>query len=238
MEDLPSRPDRARYYCSTGPEFSKIHEDRELRFLCLSPLPVLVGITGPPKAGKTMVAKHLVTQMGFYYASLSSLLQEKATSLGIAQPSWRDLSDIALTWRAREGNAVLVHALFDRLLVNDVLRARRAIVIDGVLHPDEMSELLSKPRFVPIAIIASRRRRYDLAASWFGAEGVVSWDEFVERDRWELGVEQGPAHPLGAPDVRLCIRLIPRENRFAFKGDEKQLVQRITCFLQSVHPTW
>jgi dephospho-CoA kinase len=236
MQFLRAMRSASRYHCPTGPEYSKICEDEEMAYLALSHLPILVGITGPSKAGKTMVAKHLAAEHRFHYASLSLLLREKATYLGKIAPTWRDLRDIALRWRREEGNTVLVDHLFQRMLTEGVLRKERAIVIDGLLHPDEVEALAFRPNFALIAITADRKLRYELAKDWFSFDRVLSWEEFVQRDKWELGIELGATpRPVEAPNIQQCIDMTPRERQFIFDGSERELLEKINDFIRTLH---
>jgi hypothetical protein len=201
-------------------------------FLGLRQVPLIVGVTGPTKAGKTMVANYLATDHDFHYTSLSMLLREKALLLGNPSPDWRDLRKVAVQWRREQGNAVLVRTLFNQPEMKIALRTKDRIVVDGILHPEEVKALSFKPTFVLIAITAGRKQRFEIATNHVSIERVPSWEEFVERDRWEMGksatgTERDPA----APNIGQCIKMADPENHFKFEGREADLFEEIRQFL-------
>ncbi len=235
MTTSGSGTSRTRYFCPTGPEYSKIHQDREMSFLGLKHLPFLLGITGPSKAGKTMIAKFLVTEHGFHYEVLSSFLREKAKYLGMKSPTWQDLGEIAVRWRREEGCAILFDLLFRKMSRDGTLRDQPAIVIDGILHPDEAKAVLAKPNSALIAVVAGRKQRYDSSKGWFSADKVPSWEDFVMRDQWEFGLDKARENHLQAPDIGACIRLTPPQNRFVYKGHKRDLFSIVEAYIQSLH---
>ncbi|HJZ06084.1 MAG TPA: hypothetical protein VJ327_09620 [Patescibacteria group bacterium] len=208
----------SRYYRSIGPEYSKIHNDKEMGYLGIARIPLIIGITGPTKAGKTMVSKHLVTEHGFHYECLSTYIREKSVSLGNPTPNWEELRDIAIQWRREEGLEILVKVLLQRLKQKGVLRTARAIVIDGVLHREEVRLLREIPNAHLISITAPLDLRYESTKAWESPENVPTIEEFQRRDLWERGLD-GELRPPEAINIEDCIDLIPAANRFKFTGD-------------------
>jgi hypothetical protein len=210
------RGPKARYHYSTTTEFSRIHDDREMGFLGLGSVPTIIGVTGPTKAGKTMIANYLVAEHSFRYESLSGLLRERAAALGITSPTWEHMRDLALRWR-RDGNAILLSTLFVRLGRAGVFESKRPIVIDGILHPAEAISLLDRPGTSLVAINAERALRYQLWEQWAGSEKIPSRQEFERRDRWEMGEDIDDGNRVAeAPNVEKCLHLA--QVTFSFDG--------------------
>ena len=223
----------SRYYRSIGPEYSKIYNDREMIYLGMAHMPLIIGITGPTKSGKTMVAKYLVTEHGFHYECLSSFLRERASALGYLSPNWEKMRDIAKQWRSEAGPAVLVNMLFKKLEREGILRSARSIVVDGILHPEEFLALQKLPNTHLIAITSKAELRHKSIDEW--AKDSPTWEEFVKRDQWECGFREGDQKLEDEePNINECIRLTPEGNRFEREENEsrEELFEQVDAFLK------
>ena len=206
----------SRYSRSIGPEYSKIYNDKEMAYLGISRQPMIIGITGPTKSGKTMVARYLVTEYGFHYECLSSIIRERASYLGFVSPNWEKMRDIVKVWRSEDGPSVLIDVLMKKLEREGILREGRTIVVDAVLHPKEYLALKKLPFADLIAITASPELRYESTKAW--EKNPPSWEEFIKRDRWECGLRDNNLKPEEEePNINECIRLTPKRNRFEYK---------------------
>jgi dephospho-CoA kinase len=210
-----------RYHAAVGPEFSKIFQDWEMPFLKLQRVPTLIGVVGTWKAGKTTVAKHLVTEKSFHYESLSQRLRETSRMTGIGEPAWTRVADLATKWREDEGNAVLADLFLRKLREAGVLARQTRIVIDDIMHTDEIALLCSLPNFYLIGIDADqdlRRRRLTDATG-----NTMPFEDFVARDNWERGlVAEGSVRADSAPNVDVCLQLVPADCKFD-SGTEQHL---------------
>lgn len=127
-----------RYKCPIGPQFSLISKDIEIKPLSIYKQPLIIGITGPTKSGKTAIAKQLVTEEGFYFYSMIRPVKEMASNLGKTDVDWKELGELAVLLRKNTNTTILANYFIDYYYRN--LRDVENIVVDGILHNDEVVE--------------------------------------------------------------------------------------------------
>ncbi len=93
--------------------------------------PLLILITGPPAAGKTVLARHLADQLGLALFAKDTLKERLYDSLGYENP---DL------------NKPLGGATFDLLydLVEEQLRARNSLIVEAAFWKESATEKLRR----------------------------------------------------------------------------------------------
>lgn len=170
-----------RYIHPIGPQFSLIHKDKEMNFLSLVKSPVVIGLTGPSKVGKTQIAKYLVTEHNFAYIGLTLPLKDISKKLGHKNPSWEELGEIGCMLREHLFCGILAKYAIDEIKKNH--RGDERIVLDGILHPSEIDLFEdSFQNFYLLGIIANDKLRAKKAIEW-GA--IKSIENLVERDKFE-----------------------------------------------------
>lgn len=217
----------SRYANPTGPEFSRIHLDPEMGFLSLRQLPIFVGLTGPTKSGKTLFAKHLVTQLGFTYVSTSGVIQKLSARLGMSNPSWKELGELARLMRRRLSNNILAKEALRPV----GLRFDNKIVFDGILHPSEAELLLSFPNSLLIGFVADVDVRHKEASDWYSDETAGSLESIKERDIAEQLEEQEGSPE--APNLKACLELAGDNVVTVTKFNEQQVLRAGKEILES-----
>ncbi len=191
----------SRYRLAVGPEFSQIQLDPEMGFLRLHSLPLLIGITGPTKSGKTTFSNYLVSLKGFLYVSLSHSLNLLSNQLGNFNPTWKDLGELARRLRMRFGNDHLLREAFNNI---DFSKSNH-VVIDGILHPEEADLLLSYPNSYLLAFNADKKLRCVNASRWFGID-LEDIQKTIDARDGDENVDKNEKDPgLPIPNVFHCI---------------------------------
>jgi hypothetical protein len=217
-----------RYQFATGPEFSKIHEDREMTFVGLSDLPLMIGLTGPFKSGKTTVAQYLVAERGFDYVGLSSFVRERAGQVG--SDDWDRMQQEGLRWRQESGdNAVLI----EEFLRRSSLSSER-IVIDSLMYTEEVHRLRQLPNFYLLSVLAKLALRWETLCEWYGGEDQVpmTYDDFVAQDEWQCGRVTWPDWEEQSPNVDGCVGLA--YDKIENKGSELQMQLRADEIIKDI----
>lgn len=165
-----------------GPQYSEIGRDWEMSFLARRKLPVVVGLTGPSRVGKTMVAKRLVTEYDFHYESMAVVLRKMAAMLGENRHSWQALSRASQTLRRELGPDVMARRILERVAG---LKGVERIVVDGILHPADVETLREHSQFFLIGLAASREARAREAMRWYPGDGEAIRRDLEQRDEFE-----------------------------------------------------
>jgi cytidylate kinase len=202
-----------------GPQYSEIGRDWEMRFLALKRLPVVVGLTGPWRVGKTMVAKRLVTEYGFHYESMAVVLRDMAAMLGENRSDWQVLSRVSQTLRQELGADVMARRILERMAG---LKGVERMVVDGILHPADVRTLRQQTQFFLIGLAATLDTRAREATRWYAGDGQAIRRDLEQRDAFEhydyaefvRQREAGSQVPAPAeveptrPDVLACLALV------------------------------
>lgn len=118
--------------------------------------PMIIGLVGPIRAGKSTVSQFLVQKYGYHAASNSALLQNILERLDIVE-SRQNLS--------RLGDAlfeVLGNDIFARYRLGN-LKHHFPIVVDGIRYLEEIEIYKTCPSFVLVGIISNDNARYERA---------------------------------------------------------------------------
>jgi dephospho-CoA kinase len=189
---------------SIEPKFSRAYMDWEYPFLPLKGLPSLVGLTGPTKCGKTIMAERLVTTFDFQFLSISKIVFDVTANLGLEIEGWRTLGNMARDYRNLKGKEIFARLGMER--IRKMLLDHDKVVIDGILHPSELEYFLGFNGFVIIGIDSNIDTRAEAAKSWYGGDDLEEVKEDIkERDRFEQ-YSLDRSDPL-APNVSKCLEL-------------------------------
>jgi dephospho-CoA kinase len=179
-----SHKDR-RYNEQFRPEFSKLHADRDLRWVVPFSVRYLVAVTGSRFAGKSTALAYLSEKRGFELYSLATTLRETAVELGVPlEPRFR-LQDLGDELRAHFGDPAFLARITLRRIHRDHLDQRgtveplRRIAVGGFKRLEELRLFEGLGRFQHIKVDASDKIRLKRAV----ASGVG------ERELRSIGVD-------------------------------------------------
>jgi hypothetical protein len=161
-----SRKDR-RYNEQFRPAFSKLHADRDLRWVVPFSVRYLVAISGPRFAGKSAALAYLSEKKGFELYSLASTLREMAVEMGVPlEPRFR-LQDLGDELRAHFDDPAYLARMTLRRIHRDHLDQRgtieplRRIAVGGFKRPEELRLFEALGRFQHLRISASDEARIE-----------------------------------------------------------------------------
>jgi dCTP deaminase len=194
---------RGRYDIPTSTEFSRIYEDAEMEFLREFRPPLVIGVTGLSKSGRSRVVNYL-REHGFHDQSLVALRREEMRRSGRAIIE-EDEREFILELRRGKGNDVLARLLLERLKTVTLDK----IVVEGIERLEEVRLLENRTKFFLIGIDAPFQNRL----KWWGedyAEEPIKEEELRKRDLWELhGVEaEGEESEEGTPNIHACMEKV------------------------------
>lgn len=163
-----SRKDR-RYNEQFRPEFSKLHADRDLRWVVPFSVRYLVAISGARFAGKSAALAFLSEKKGFELYSLATTLRETAVRLGVPlEPRYR-LQDLGDELRAHFDDPAFLARMTLRRIHRDHLDQRgtieplRRIAVGGFKRREELQLFEAVGRFAHFRICASDETRLERA---------------------------------------------------------------------------
>ena len=168
----------SRYHNPIGPEFSLINKDQEMRFLGYKKKPLLLGLIGPTKSGKTLIAKYLVTEFDFRYECLSIPLRILSNNIE-AKDDWESLSKFGVLVRKYESKDYLAIKVFEKI---KNYWDENLFVVDGIFHPMEIEYLKRASNFVLWGLKTDQQLRIDNATKWFGKDMK---EDIKKRDQYE-----------------------------------------------------
>lgn len=162
-----------------GPSYSSVHNDWETTFLGMHNLPLVIGLSGPTKCGKTIVAKQLSTGLGFWYINMAEYINIVKKSRGITDRNWKKSYRIGVELREQFGNDILA-----RYTIRDIAskhRSQNRFVVDGIFHPSEILLFNKLPRFHLIWVDVDFDLRVEVATQWYNDILDVR-NELADRD--------------------------------------------------------
>ena len=168
----------SRYHNPIGPEFSLINQDKEMMFLGHKQKPLLIGLVGPTKSGKTVIAKYLVTSFNFRYECLSHSLRECVWDIE-ASNNWNVMGKYGSMLRNHKGKDFLASDAFNRIQKNS---EDANFVIDGIYHPCEIEYLKKVSDFTLWGLKINQQNRIKKANEWFGLD---MGNDIEKRDLYE-----------------------------------------------------
>lgn len=183
-----------------------ITEDWEFEFLGLEVFPKIIGLTGPTKCGKTMIAKRLATEYGFFYVNLGSILSKIVSTMGEADLSAKQLGNFGRSLRELKGADILAHLAF-RILKNQA-KLPDKIILDSLLHPMEIEFFRRRSNLILIGIEANRDVRFHQLMGWAGIKSEEAEQILSERDEHEQ--YHGSRQDIFSPNIDECLELVKK----------------------------
>lgn len=192
---------RGRYDIPTSTEFSRIYEDAEMKFLRDFRAPLVIGLTGLSRSGRSRVVSYL-REEGFSDQSLIALRREEMKRNG--RDRREEEREFVLEMRRNRGNQIFAQLLVERL---ETMRLDK-VVVEGIERLEEVEFLASRTKFFLIGIEAPLQNRLRWAQDY--AEEAVSEEELRKRDYWDLnGVDAEGRGPVeGAPNIQACMEKV------------------------------
>ena len=155
---------------------------------------MIIGLTGTIAAGKEIIANYFKNK-GFAYFSLSHVVREEATKLGIKHER-KLLQDVGNMLRENYGNNALVLKLLNRI------ESSKNVIIDSIRNTAEIEELRKLDDFYLIAIDSQLDIRFKRSQLRNRESDPKTYEQFLideARDR-EEDIENGQ-------QVEKCIKM-------------------------------
>jgi len=148
----------------------------------------LVGVTGMPGAGKSLVVK-VAKERNYAVIIMGDEVREEAKKRQV-QATAQNLGNIMLELREKEGAA----AIAKRCISKIENTKQKMILVEGIRSLDEVEAFKkSFKNFCLIAIHASPKTRFKRLFNRGRSDDPRNWETFVERDIRELDVGIGKA---------------------------------------------
>ncbi|NLE05886.1 MAG: flagellar hook-basal body complex protein FliE [Crenarchaeota archaeon] len=157
-------------------------------WLILNADKLVIGLTGMPGAGKSLVIK-CVQKSGYAVVSMGDVIREETSKRGLALNS-ENVGKVMLELRAIGGENVVAEKCIPKIEA----KQDSTILIDGIRSYAEV-EVFSKhfSKFVLIAVHASPQTRFSRLASRGRSDDPTSLEIFNDRDMREINVGIGKA---------------------------------------------
>lgn len=163
-EDL----DEQRYLGQFRPEYSRLHQDRDLFWVVPFPVRYMIGVVGYRFSGKSTVLSNLNEKHGFRLYNLSSSLREIAAERGVPLEPRARLQDLGDEVRAEAADGGFLARRLLRVIRADLLslppgQPPPRIAVGGFKHPEEVSVFSQLQRFRLMAVEAEEQIRFERA---------------------------------------------------------------------------
>lgn len=184
---------RGRYRFQIKPALSRLHEDKDLRWVTPIAVRYVLGIVGERFAGKSTTIDYLTTRRHFRLYRLTAFIQEEASRRGLDAQDRRILRRVGNEMREEHGDAVLAHLAFETIrsdhLDSDSRRRAQPIVIEGFRVPAELEAWQEIEAFRPLIVTAETtvRRERAVDGGWLNEEELEGYPEAGserEKNEW------------------------------------------------------
>ena len=142
---------------------------------------MIIGLTGKNASGKGEVANYL-KEKGFIYYSLSDVIREEATKLGMGH-SRDNLIKLGNDLRAKFGAGYLAQQINKK--IKQRLSKNQNFVIDSIRSPFEAKELMKNKDFVLVGIDAPIELRFKRLLQRNRLGDAKTLQEFKEQEQRE-----------------------------------------------------
>lgn len=163
--------DTRRYNLQFRPEFSRLHRDRDLRWVVPLSVRYVVAVTGERFAGKSATLAYMAERKGFEVYSLATTLRDIAVSIGVPlEPRYR-LQDLGDELRAYFDDPAYLARLTLRRIHREHLHQRgsveplRRIGVGGFKREEELKLFQSLERFEHLRVQADPEVRFQRAGN-------------------------------------------------------------------------
>jgi len=143
---------------------------------------MIIGLTGTIGSGKGVVADYLV-QKGYTYYSLSDIVREETTKMGITHMR-ENLQNVGNGLRRKYGLGILAERTKEKIING------RNYVIDGIRNTAEVAALRTLPRFYLIGVDSPLNIRWERVKARGRASDAKDEKEFVRLDLIDRGQEE------------------------------------------------
>ncbi len=149
---------------------------------------LVIGLTGMPGAGKSMVIKS-AQDAGYAVVTMGDVIREETAKRGL-ELNPVNVGKVMLELRAIGGENVVAEKCIPKLEAKET----NIVIIDGIRSYAEV-EVFQKhfAKFTLIAVYAPPQLRFNRLANRGRSDDPTSWEVFHERDMRELGVGIGKA---------------------------------------------
>lgn len=157
---------------------------------------MIIGLTGPAGAGKTVAVKHLTEERGFGLITLSDFVKKEATARGLELVR-TNLQTVGNELRKLHGPGAM------GVLAKEAIEKapEKNWVVDGIRNPAEIEVLKSLDNYRTIAIIASVPILIERMQNRKDAKDKGNVEELTAQIMRELGGKE----PLDGLRIDLCI---------------------------------
>ncbi len=139
---------------------------------------IVVGVTGMPGSGKSLVAGEIAAVLSAPVYSMGDIVREEVVRRGLPLNS-SNIERVARILREEMGEAAVAVLLVRRIRESS---SRGAIVVDGMRSLAEAEIISGLGRLCIVAVHASPRTRFERILRRARRGDAVSWEEFRERD--------------------------------------------------------
>lgn len=149
---------------------------------------ILIAVTGLPGSGKSIVARMLAEELGFYLVSMGDLVREEVARRGL-ELTPANIEIIATKLREEKGPDAVARLLLEKL--RDRVAGHPGIVIDGVRSIEEVRVLESLGKVCVVGVHSSPRTRLERLLKRGRVGDVRDIKEFMMRDLYNLSYGVG-----------------------------------------------
>lgn len=149
----------------------------------------VVGLTGMPGAGKSIVLVGTAQELGYDVVVMGDVIREETAKRGL-ELNPKNVGAVMLELRAKHGSNVIAEKCVEKI----EQKKSSLVVVEGIRSLHEV-EVFRKhfPKFTLMAIHASPETRFKRLSNRGRSDDPKTWDVFHERDMRELGVGIGNA---------------------------------------------
>jgi dephospho-CoA kinase len=149
---------------------------------------IVIGLTGMPGAGKSLVVKS-AQGAGYGVVTMGDVIREETAKKGL-ELNPQNVGKVMLELRAIAGDNVIAQKCIPKIEAKE----NSTVIIDGLRSSIEV-EMFQKhfSKFTLIAVHAAPQIRFNRLANRGRSDDPKTWAVFHERDMRELGVGIGEA---------------------------------------------
>lgn len=149
----------------------------------------VVGLTGMPGAGKSLVLVETAHQLGYDVVVMGDVIREETAKRGL-ELNPKNVGDVMLELRAKHGNNVIAEKCIEKI----EQKKSSLVVVEGIRSLHEVEVFRNHfPKFTLMAIHASPETRFKRLSNRGRSDDPKTWEVFHERDMRELSVGIGSA---------------------------------------------
>lgn len=146
----------------------------------------MIGLTGMPGAGKSVVVKY-AQEAGYAVVTMGDVIREETAKRGL-ELNPQNVGKVMLELRAAGGENVVAEKCVPKIAATETSK----VIIDGLRSYAE-AEVFQRnfAKFILVAVHAPPQIRFNRLASRGRSDDPKNWEVFHERDMRELGVGIG-----------------------------------------------